>query len=833
MFGIGNTLAVTGTATTTGFVAGDVEVISIFDNTNDSIEVLGVTSNTYSSRNTNYQVTGYTIGEEKQFTVSTASSMTGVGAASTTGIGATVCERAIMVNAGPGIGITYFVYDYLSGIATVGSGNTAHGVAVGNVLNFTGTANTAYSGNFRVTEVVGITTFKVTLGVGTESPTETGFGTFIALKKGYAANDGAISLENENLSSRMVPILSGITTTLNAAVSTKTGTSIELTNSFNSGVQQGNYVQIDEEIMRIATVPVGGTDAVTVLRGQLGTRRNTHVDGSVVRVIDPIATEFRRNSILRASGHTFEYVGYGPGNYSTALPDKIDRVLTSKEELLAQSIKKSGGVNVYTGMNDKGNFYVGNKKVNSTTGQEEVVDAPIATVTGEDLDIASGVAVGLDVITPLEVTVSRSLKVEGGTDANIISEFDGPVLFNKKVTSLGSGGVEANSFFIQGNATVAREVTVINTTPTVNGNPGDIKFFSDPTSGGSVGWVFTVENGWRKFGDVSMSATADVSIFDQVGIGTTTPNANELQIGSGSTVIVSAAGSLGVGVTSPVYKLDVYGDINATGFVTAGTYLYGDGSRINNLPTDSEWSSTDAGINTITTDVGIGTTNPGYSLEIRGGSSGNSGDLYVLGQSEFAGVATFATIKATTLSATSFDIKSSAGQLEVGIATVLGEFYVGSGGTSIFHENGKVGIASSSIDNQAIVDIGGRTKLNDYFEKVTTATSSSGVLTLDLNKSRTFDVTTTEAITEFVLSNRLDSDDHTTFTVKIQQGSTPYAVGINTFKQTSGGTAIPISWSGGVVPSVVNVGLKTDIYSFQTFDGGASLFGVVVGQNFS
>ena len=833
VFGIGNTLAVTGTATTTGFVAGDVEVISIFDNTNDSIEVLGVTSNTYSSRNTNYQVTGYTIGEEKQFTVSTASSMTGVGAASTTGIGATVCERAIMVNAGPGIGITYFVYDYLSGIATVGSGNTAHGVAVGNVLNFTGTANTAYSGNFRVTEVVGITTFKVTLGVGTESPTETGFGTFIALKKGYAANDGAISLENENLSSRMVPILSGITTTLNAAVSTKTGTSIELTNSFNSGVQQGNYVQIDEEIMRIATVPVGGTDAVTVLRGQLGTRRNTHVDGSVVRVIDPIATEFRRNSILRASGHTFEYVGYGPGNYSTALPDKIDRVLTSKEELLAQSIKKSGGVNVYTGMNDKGNFYVGNKKVNSTTGQEEVVDAPIATVTGEDLDIASGVAVGLDVITPLEVTVSRSLKVEGGTDANIISEFDGPVLFNKKVTSLGSGGVEANSFFIQGNATVAREVTVINTTPTVNGNPGDIKFFSDPTSGGSVGWVFTVENGWRKFGDVSMSATADVSIFDQVGIGTTTPNANELQIGSGSTVIVSAAGSLGVGVTSPVYKLDVYGDINATGFVTAGTYLYGDGSRINNLPTDSEWSSTDAGINTITTDVGIGTTNPGYSLEIRGGSSGNSGDLYVLGQSEFAGVATFATIKATTLSATSFDIKSSAGQLEVGIATVLGEFYVGSGGTSIFHENGKVGIASSSIDNQAIVDIGGRTKLNDYFEKVTTATSSSGVLTLDLNKSRAFDVTTTEAITEFVLSNRLDSDDHTTFTVKIQQGSTPYAVGIDTFKQTSGGTAIPISWSGGVVPSVVNVGLKTDIYSFQTFDGGASLFGVVVGQNFS
>ena len=102
-----------------------------------------------------------------------------------------------------------------------------------------------------------------------------------------------------------------------------------------------------------------------------------------------------------------------------------------------------------------------------------------------------------------------------------------------------------------------------------------------------------------------------------------------------------------------------------------------------------------------------------------------------------------------------------------------------------------------------------------------------------MSKSRAFDLTTSEGITEFVISNRLDSDAHTTFTLKIQQSSTAYPVGINTFKQTSGGTAIPISWSGGVVPSVVSVGLKTDIYSFQTFDGGASLFGVVVGQNFS
>ena len=236
----------------------------------------------------------------------------------------------------------------------------------------------------------------------------------------------------------MVPIVSGISTTLQNAISTKTDTTIEFDNAFNSGLHRGDFVQIDEEIIRIATEPVAGSDTVTVIRGQLGTKLATHADASIARVITPIASEFRRNSILRASGHTFEYVGFGPGNYSTALPEKQDRVLTPQEELLSQSVKKSGGINVYTGMNDQGDFYVGNKKVSSATGQEEVFDAPIPTVTGEDLDVAQGLSVGFDVLTPLEVTITRSLKVEGGTDNNLISEFDGPVLFNKKVTSLGS-----------------------------------------------------------------------------------------------------------------------------------------------------------------------------------------------------------------------------------------------------------------------------------------------------------------------------------------------------------------------------------------------------------
>ena len=112
--------------------------------------------------------------------------------------------------------------------------------------------------------------------------------------------------------------------------------------------------------------------------------RKLHVEGSVVRKIKPHPVEFRRNSVLRASAHTFEYVGFGPGNYSTALPERQDRTITPQEELLAQAVKKDSGVVVFTGMNDQGDFYVGNKKANSTTGQEEVFDAPVPTVTGEE-----------------------------------------------------------------------------------------------------------------------------------------------------------------------------------------------------------------------------------------------------------------------------------------------------------------------------------------------------------------------------------------------------------------------------------------------------------------
>ena len=86
--------------------------------------------------------------------------------------------------------------------------------------------------------------------------------------------------------------------------------------------------------------------------------------------------ELRRHSILRASAHTFEYLGFGPGNYSTGMPQVQDRILTDDEVLLAQSREQDGGAVVYTGMNDRGEFFTGATKVNGTTGEEITIGAP-------------------------------------------------------------------------------------------------------------------------------------------------------------------------------------------------------------------------------------------------------------------------------------------------------------------------------------------------------------------------------------------------------------------------------------------------------------------------
>jgi len=68
-----------------------------------------------------------------------------------------------------------------------------------------------------------------------------------------------------------------------------------------------------------------------------------------------------RPSILRASSHTWEYIGLGSGNYSTGFPNLQTRVLKVYEQFIAQGYENSGGFIASSGTNSAGDFYIGNQ----------------------------------------------------------------------------------------------------------------------------------------------------------------------------------------------------------------------------------------------------------------------------------------------------------------------------------------------------------------------------------------------------------------------------------------------------------------------------------------
>ena len=641
----------------------------------------------------------------------------------------------------------------------------------------------------------------------------------------------------------MTPTYAGITTTLSADILNATTDEVNITNIGNYNINIGDYLMVDDEIIRVKTTtnggsaPTGATNPLYVFRGVLGTRAVSHTTGSVVRRIFINPIELRRHSIIRASGHTFEYVGFGPGNYSTALPQRQDREITFNEELLSQSTKQSGGVNFYTGMNDQGISYAGNKKLSTITGREEIFETPVKSITGEDIKDTPG----LNVSEVTEMSATRSIRVEGGSDNKATSEFNGPVVINNKVTT---NNVESNNLFLQGDATVSRKFTVGIATPILAGNPGDVVNFANPSEGGYVGWVYAVENDWRRFGNVSLSKNLNINVFDRVGVGTTTPGSNTFQVGAASSIfIIQGDGGVGIGTDDANdFALNVFGSTNIVGTCTA-TKFVGDGSDLTSLNVaNSGWTNDQNGFGVTMTYntsygagglVGIGTSIPTVTLEAGHVGMGST-SLIAHGITDLKGQSKLNLVNVSgIITASSYDLQSSSGDITAGIITTT-NLNVGTSNTTIFTSSNAIGIGTLTIRAGAKLDIEGHARFKTYAENSHAVTSSSNVVTLDLATAQTFTLTTSEPVNQFTLLNVPDGS--TSFTIKILQGSTAYGVGIATFKNLSG-SAIPIYWPGGVIPYVTRTADKIDIYSFKTFDGGsatsAGFYAVVGGQNYS
>jgi hypothetical protein len=605
-YGIGNTFAIVGIATTTGHARGVVQITNIVNNVGDNFVIDGIRDKNYSQYNGVYRITAVSASSPS---VIEAVSTNPIPSPAVGGISPSFLDKSYLALTGKSKLVSSLTYDNVSGIATVIT-STAHGLRKDNRIILSGADDSLFNDSFVIDRVVGLSTFILHLPTS-PTPVNTS-GTIYTNHEGFNSRGGFISEDNENTDGRMISVYGNITTTLSSEIANLAVDEIFISNLTDYDFKIGDFIQIDEEILRISRkVPTTPGSSIKVFRGVLGTKSNIHPTGSVVRRINIYPIELRRNTIIRASGHTFEYVGYGPGNYSTALPDKQDRQLTAQEELLSISKKDSGAVIIFNGINSDGDYYIGNKKINSSTGQEEVFDTPVPSVTGEEIE-ETDTAIGFDVISPAEVSISRSIRVEGGSDKNIISQFDGPVVFNNKITSNSAKGVETHSLFLQGDSRISRKYTVGISTPTDSSNPGDVTFRSEPTAGDNIGWVFTGKNHWYQFGYISIEKDANVQIFDKVGIGITTPNNNLLQIGSAtSSFYVNNSGNVAINTTpDPSYALTVNG------------VIFGDGSGLFNV--SDIWEGDAVGVHT-TTPVGVGTTSAreGFGLYVEGSAAFN------------------------------------------------------------------------------------------------------------------------------------------------------------------------------------------------------------------
>ena len=126
------------------------------------------------------------------------------------------------------------------------------------------------------------------------------------------------------------------------------------------------------------------------------------------------------------------------------------------------------------------------------------------------------------------------------------------------------------------------------------------------------------------------------------------------------------------------------------------------------------------------------------------------------------------------------------------------------------------GQSSSSFDwNDQVV---GKSEFKDYAETSTTPSSSSGVLTLDIENGNVFAVTLTENITTLNFNNPSSTGRACSFTLILTQDSTPRTV---TWPNS-------VKWGEGTSPTI-STASAIYLLSFVTVNAGTTWYGFLSG----
>ena len=187
--------------------------------------------------------------------------------------------------------------------------------------------------------------------------------------------------------------------------------------------------------------------------------------------------ELRRPSTIRSGNHTFEYVGFGPGNYSTAFPIRQRKILSADEQKYSQSLKEAGGIAFYSGLNSNGDLYIGNTVINAVTGK--TTENQIS-----ELD---------------NLTVVNSFNVIGGSGNTITSNFQSPVNFSNDILGDGGDYVFPN-IQLRNQSGFISKLTSSAGLPNYSGaSEGDFAFNLNANNGNYVGHIRN-QNEWRESG---------------------------------------------------------------------------------------------------------------------------------------------------------------------------------------------------------------------------------------------------------------------------------------------------------------------------------------------
>ena len=496
------------------------------------------------------QITGGGFVDDSYYQIYDVPSATSVAFAHTAG-DPVLSAGQYLIHAGPSIEIDSNTYTEITGITTFVTTKT-HGLSVGHRFEVRDHLNNSL-GSFLVSSKSSTTQFSAV--TNKELTTGSGSNKGRVLKEYFGSNLASSGAGAENFGIRNVTFFdSEIFRLLSAIDLSATTINFTLDNSYPElRLPLGSYIQIGEEILRVLSTNNNGT--ADVLRGAFGTRAISHQINSLIKKIKVLPVEFRRPSIIRASGHTFEYLGYGPGNYSTGLPNIQLRSLTEEEEFLSQSQERSSGVVVYTGMNNRGDFYIGNNKKSSTTGEESSFDIPIPTVTGE---AAARLSVVFD-----EVTVKERLLVEGGSSGQVLSQFDGPVTFNKNIG-------------FNDDVTMQQSVRLKGDVNSINDTTGDLVVSGGVGIGKDmhIGGVFNALTDANVTGELDVDGQTEldhlnvsgVSTFKNVEIGVN--DANTISAASGNLNLTADTSDLGTVVAIQTHTT-ITGILSVTDDITA------------------------------------------------------------------------------------------------------------------------------------------------------------------------------------------------------------------------------------------------------------------------